>query len=102
MDVVEDSTSFTGLRGIGKRSGFERENNSGSGMVGVDEVGMVGVDEVGMADMDEVRMAGVDEVRTVDVDQQISGQDIPGNEEECEDGDRMLAQITEFVLSITD
>lgn len=45
---------------------------------------------------------GVDEVRMVDVDQQISGQDIPGNEEEREDGDRMLAQITEFVMSITD
>ena len=63
---------------VGKRLGFERENNSGSGTVGVDEV------------------------RMADVDQQISGQDIPGNEEEREDDDRMLAQITEFVMSITD
>ena len=94
MNAVEDSTSFTGLRGIGKRLGFERENNSGSGTVGVDEVRM--------ADVDEVRMVDVDEVRMADVDQQISGQDIPGNEEEHEDGDHMLAQITEFVMSITD
>lgn len=78
LNAVEDSTSFTGLRGIGKRSGFERENNFRSGMVGVDEV------------------------RMVDVEQQIAGQDIPGNEEDHEDGDRTLAQITEFVMSITD
>ena len=78
INAVEDSTSFTGLRGIGKRLGFERENISGSSTLGVDEV------------------------RMVDIDQQISGQDIPGNEEEREDGDRMLAQITEYVMSITD
>ena len=78
LNAIENSTSFTGLRGIGKHTGFETENNYGSEMVGVDEVTMA------------------------DVDQQIAGQDIPGNEEEREDGDRMLAQVTEFVMSIID